>query len=91
MTALSMFLVLLAIFLSGSYANAFASLSPVAGNQVWGQSFVDNVRSQLIDLWQCQMEINKVKSEPFASCSTELNQARQVFCNIQVGCCICLE
>jgi hypothetical protein len=35
MTALSKFLVLLAIFLSASYANAFASLSPVAGNQVW--------------------------------------------------------
>jgi hypothetical protein len=75
MTALSMFLVLLAIFLSASYANAFASLSPVAENQVWGQSFVDNARSQLIDSWQCQMEINKVKSEPFASCST--NQIKQ--------------
>jgi hypothetical protein len=35
MTALSKFLVLLAIFLSASYANAFASLSPVAGNQAW--------------------------------------------------------
>jgi hypothetical protein len=34
MTALSKFLVLLAIFLSASYANAIASLSPVAGNQV---------------------------------------------------------
>jgi hypothetical protein len=32
MTALSKFVVLLAIFLSASYANAFASLSPVAGN-----------------------------------------------------------
>jgi hypothetical protein len=30
-----MFLVLLAIFFSASYANAFASLSRVAGNQVW--------------------------------------------------------
>jgi hypothetical protein len=35
MTALSKCVVLLAIFLSASYANAFASLSPVAGNQVW--------------------------------------------------------
>jgi hypothetical protein len=35
MTALSKFLVLLVIFLSASYVNAFASLSPVAGNQVW--------------------------------------------------------
>jgi hypothetical protein len=35
MTALSKFLVLLAIFLSASYANAFASLSLVARNQVW--------------------------------------------------------
>jgi hypothetical protein len=35
MTALSKFLVLLAIFLSASHANAFTSLSLVAGNQVW--------------------------------------------------------
>jgi hypothetical protein len=35
MTALSKFLVLLAIILSASYANAFAGLSPVVGNQVW--------------------------------------------------------
>jgi hypothetical protein len=34
MTALSKFLVLLAIFLSVGYANAFLSLSQVAGNQV---------------------------------------------------------
>ena len=32
--ALSNFLILLAIFLSASYAHAFTSLSPV-GNQVW--------------------------------------------------------
>ncbi len=35
MTALSKFMVLLAIFLSASHANAFTSLSSVAGNQVW--------------------------------------------------------
>jgi hypothetical protein len=35
MTALSKFLVLLALFLSGSHANAFTSLSSVAGTQVW--------------------------------------------------------
>jgi hypothetical protein len=166
MTALSKFLVLLTIFLSASYANAFASLSPIARNQVWVnhliqfeesmskptnepirepirkptndrindqtthetnektevplqqsgthanvsqqlvptvdsegatlapktghqqptsshsmnnlwhcQSFVDDVRFQLINLRQRQMEINKVKSEPFASCST--NQIKQ--------------
>jgi hypothetical protein len=34
MMALSMFLVLLALFLSASHANAFTSLSFVAGNQV---------------------------------------------------------
>jgi hypothetical protein len=34
MMALSKFLVLLVIFLSASYANALASLSPVAGNKV---------------------------------------------------------
>jgi hypothetical protein len=35
MPALLKFLVLLAIFLLASNANAFTSLSPVAGNQVW--------------------------------------------------------
>jgi hypothetical protein len=35
MTALSKFLVLLAIFLSASHANSFTSLCLVAGNQVW--------------------------------------------------------
>jgi hypothetical protein len=34
MTALSMLLVLIAIFLLASHANAFTSMSPVAGNQV---------------------------------------------------------
>ena len=34
MPALSKFLVLLALFLSASYSNAFVSLSLVAGNQV---------------------------------------------------------
>jgi hypothetical protein len=34
MTALSMFLVLLAIFLLSSHANVFTSLSLVAGNQI---------------------------------------------------------
>ena len=33
MPALSKFLILLAMFLSASYAHAFTSLSPVAGNQ----------------------------------------------------------
>ena len=33
MNAMAKFLVLLAIFLSASYAHAFTSLSPVAGNQ----------------------------------------------------------
>jgi hypothetical protein len=35
MTALSKYLVLLALFLSASHANAFTSLSLVAENQVW--------------------------------------------------------
>jgi hypothetical protein len=35
MAALSKFLVLLALFLLASQANAFASLGSVAGNQVW--------------------------------------------------------
>jgi len=33
MPAVSKFLILLAVFLSASYAHAFTSLSPVAGNQ----------------------------------------------------------
>ncbi len=33
MNAMAKFLVLLAIFLSASYAHAFTNLSPVAGNQ----------------------------------------------------------
>jgi hypothetical protein len=35
MTALSMFLVLLVLFLLASHANAFTSHKSVAGNQVW--------------------------------------------------------
>ncbi len=35
MPALSKFLVLIALFLSASNANAFTSLSSVAGTQVW--------------------------------------------------------
>jgi hypothetical protein len=35
MTALSKFLVLLALFLLASHANAFISVSLVAGNQDW--------------------------------------------------------
>ncbi len=35
MPALSKFMVLLALVLSASHANAFTSLSWVAGNQVW--------------------------------------------------------
>jgi len=34
MTALSKLLVLIAIFVSASYAHAFTSMSPVAGNQI---------------------------------------------------------
>jgi hypothetical protein len=34
MAAFTKLLVLIAIFLSASYANAFPSMSPVAGNQV---------------------------------------------------------
>jgi hypothetical protein len=35
MTALSKFLVLLAIFLLASYANTFVSLGLAAGTQIW--------------------------------------------------------
>jgi hypothetical protein len=40
MPALSKFLVLLAIFLSGRHAHAFTCLTPIARNQVWGSHFV---------------------------------------------------
>jgi hypothetical protein len=39
-TALSKFLVLLAIFLSASYANAFLSMNQVAGDQVQVNHFI---------------------------------------------------
>jgi hypothetical protein len=39
-TALSKFLVLLAIFLSASYANAFLSINQVAGDQVQVNYFI---------------------------------------------------
>ncbi len=40
MTALSKFLMLLALFLLASHANAFTNLSLVAGNQVWFNHFI---------------------------------------------------
>ena len=40
MTALSKFLVLLAIFLLARHANAFTCLSPIARNQVQGNHFI---------------------------------------------------
>jgi hypothetical protein len=40
MMAHSKFLILLAIFLSASYAHAFTSLSPDAGNQVFANHLI---------------------------------------------------
>jgi hypothetical protein len=53
MTALSKFLVLLAIFLLANNANAFISLSPVAGNQV-----------RVIHLIQLQQPMSDQTNEP---------------------------
>jgi hypothetical protein len=53
MTALSKFLVLLALFLFASHANAFTSLSLVAGDQVW-----------VIHLIQLQQPMNDPTNEP---------------------------
>jgi hypothetical protein len=51
--ALSKFLVLLALFLLASHANAFTSLSSVAGDQVW-----------VIYLIQLQQPISNLTNEP---------------------------
>jgi hypothetical protein len=53
MTALSKFLVLLALFLLASHANAFTSLSLVAGDQVW-----------VIHLIQLQQPMSNPTNEP---------------------------
>jgi hypothetical protein len=53
MTALSKFLVLLALFLLASHANAFTSLSLVAGDQVW-----------VIHLIQLQQSMKDPANEP---------------------------
>ena len=59
-------------------------------NNSWQcQSFVDNVS---IDLWQCRMKINKVKSNKRGANPISLfNQTRQVYSHISVGCCIRLK
>ncbi len=44
-------------------------------NNLWQcQSFVENLRSQLIDSWQCQMDINKMKSETIVPHSTKQSE-----------------
>jgi hypothetical protein len=53
MKVLSKFLVLLALFLSASHANAFTSLSLVAGDQVW-----------VIHLIQLQQPMSDPTNEP---------------------------
>jgi hypothetical protein len=53
MTTLSKFLVLLALFLSASHANAFTSLSLVAGNQFWVNYLI-----------QIQQSMSKPTNEP---------------------------
>jgi hypothetical protein len=53
MMALSKSLVLLALFLSVSHANAFTSLSLVAGDQVW-----------VIHLIQLQQPMSNLTNEP---------------------------
>jgi hypothetical protein len=66
MTAFSKVLMLLAIFLSANYANAFASLSPVTGNQVW-----DN---HLIRLQQPMSDpTNKPSCEPICKPTKQMN------------------
>jgi hypothetical protein len=72
--------------LASKTAHQLPTLSHSMNNLWQCQSFVDNVRSQLIDSWQCQMEINKMKSktiiphskkqsETIRTCST--NQIKQ--------------
>jgi hypothetical protein len=66
MTDLSRFLVLLALFLSASHANAFTSLSSVAGNQVWV--------SYLIQLQQPMSDpMNETSGEPISKPTKQMD------------------
>jgi hypothetical protein len=65
MTALSKFLVLLAIFLAASYANAFTCLSPVTGNQVWFNHLI-----------QLQQPMSDSKDKP--SCKPSCKPIKQI-------------
>jgi hypothetical protein len=65
MTALSKFLVLLALFLSAMHTNAFTCLSPIARNQVQGNHFI-----------QFEESISKQKSKP--SCEPTSKPIKQM-------------
>jgi hypothetical protein len=62
MTALSKFLVLLALFLSVSYASAFTSLSLVAGNQVW-VNYLNQLQQPMSDQKMNQV-MNQLTNQP---------------------------
>jgi hypothetical protein len=77
MTAFAKLLVLIAIFLLASNANAFTSLCPVSGKQVRVNHLIEfevpmnkptckstckPTNDLSIDSWQCRMEINKMNS-----------------------------
>ncbi len=62
MTALSKLLVLIAIFLSASHANAFTSMSSVAGIKV-RKSIGFNLKNQLM-IQQMNQVANKLANQP---------------------------
>ncbi len=94
MTALSKLLVLLAIFLLTSHVNACMILSSASGGkQVWvnhliefeepmnkptHKSTCEQTNDLSIDLWQCQMETNKMnsmkKSQPPWQCQDKISE-----------------
>ena len=75
MPALSKFLILLAMFLSASYAYAFTSLSPVAGNQARVNHLIRFVESMSDPTNEpsrepiCKPTNDRKKSEPIVSYS----------------------
>jgi hypothetical protein len=75
MTALSKFLVLLALFLLASHANVFTSLSSVAGNQVWA--------NYLIQLQQPMSDpTNEPSREPIRKPTTQMDMDAELPTNL---------
>ena len=95
MPVLLKFLVPLAIFLSGSYAHAFTSLSPVAGNQarvnhlIRFEELMSNPTNE--PSRESILRTNQRLKEEWANHILLSDQKRQVYSHISVGCCIRLK